>query len=196
MIQAIEAAQVAVSKVSLLDADSQANIPSTTIVAALVVPGEAVVGHVGDSRAYVLSESPDRCRVVTSDDSWAEQAIAAGVAPEEAYTDERAHVITRWLGADAPDAAPRLTTVSLEEGEVVVVCTDGLWNYFESAAELVAAAGPNFARRPPGDLAAHLVDVALAAGGHDNVTVAVVPAHLPAPDQPGFDQPGSDEPEE
>jgi serine/threonine protein phosphatase PrpC len=61
---------------------------------------------------------------------------------------------------------------------VLVVCTDGLWNYAESAAEL-ASVVPADARTNPLRCAQVLVGVALDGGGHDNVTVAVLP--FPAP---------------
>ena len=84
----------------------------------------------------------------------------------EAYADERAHAITGWLGADAVELDPHTASFEPDEPGVVVVCTDGLWNYAESAAEL-ASVVPKDART--------LVGVAIDGGGHDNITVAVLP---------------------
>jgi len=147
--------------------------PSTTMVVAVATPGQAVVGNVGDSRAYWLSEAAGRSRLVTVDDSWAQASIAEGMAPEAAYAHPEAHTITRWIGADAEPGAPALTAVDITEPGVLLVCTDGLWNYFAHPEELAALA--RLAGPAPMDMARQLSDAALAAGGQDNVTVAVLP---------------------
>jgi len=92
----------------------------------------------------------------------------------EAYADERAHAITGWLGADAVELDPHTASFEPDEPGVVVVCTDGLWNYAESAAEL-ASVVPEDARTRPLHCARTLVGVAIDGGGHDNITVAVLP---------------------
>ena len=56
----------------------------------------------------------------------------------EAYADERAHAITGWLGADAYELEPHTASFKPDRPGVVVVCTDGLWNYAESAEEMAA----------------------------------------------------------
>ncbi|MGH3673160.1 MAG: hypothetical protein ACRDSH_21460, partial [Pseudonocardiaceae bacterium] len=60
------------------------------------------------------------------------------------------------------------------EPGVVVVCTDGLWNYLDTVEEL-AAALPARAWKSPLDAARRLVEIALCCGGRDNITVAVLP---------------------
>jgi len=173
---AVEAAQQAVARLpGGTDPDGEA--PSTTIVAALVAPGSVTVANIGDSRAYWLTDVPDESFLLTVDDSWAEEAIAAGTPPERAYADPQAHVITRWLGADADDVLPKVTAVDTHAPGTVVICTDGLWNYFESADHLHAVVDPADDGPDPLALARRLVAAALEAGGHDNVTVAVIPAH-------------------
>ncbi|MGW0289314.1 PP2C family serine/threonine-protein phosphatase [Streptomyces tuirus] len=152
------------------------NAPACTIVGAVVTSGLLIVGWVGDSRAYWVpvdrSAPPAR---LTEDDSWAAQMVAAGLMNEaEAYADERAHAITGWLGADAYELEPHTAAFKPDRPGVVVVCTDGLWNYAEAADEM--------ARVVPLDAAVHplhsarvLLGHALDGGGHDNVTVALVP---------------------
>ncbi|GGV63668.1 PP2C family serine/threonine-protein phosphatase [Streptomyces massasporeus] len=152
------------------------NAPACTIVGAVVTSGLLIVGWVGDSRAYWVpvdrSAPPAR---LTEDDSWAAQMVAAGLMNEaEAYADERAHAITGWLGADAYELEPHTAAFKPDRPGVVVVCTDGLWNYAEAAEEM--------ARVVPLDAAVHplhsarvLLGHALDGGGHDNVTVALVP---------------------
>ncbi|MGW7792152.1 PP2C family protein-serine/threonine phosphatase, partial [Streptomyces tricolor] len=158
------------------------NAPACTIVGAVVTSGLLVVGWVGDSRAYWVptdrSTPPAR---LTEDDSWAAQMVAAGLMSEaEAYADERAHAITGWLGADAYELEPHTASFKPDRPGAVVVCTDGLWNYAETAEEMSEVVPPDAAVRPLHG-ARVLVGHALDGGGHDNVTVAVLP--FPAPPQ-------------
>jgi serine/threonine protein phosphatase PrpC len=158
------------------------NAPACTLVGSVVTPTLLVVGWVGDSRAYWIpvdrSSPPAR---LTEDDSWAAQMVAAGLMSEaEAYADERAHAITGWLGADAYELEPHTASFKPDRPGVVVVCTDGLWNYAESAEEMAEVVPPDAMVRPLHS-AQVLVGHALDGGGHDNVTVAVVP--FPAPPQ-------------
>ncbi|MFG2589275.1 PP2C family serine/threonine-protein phosphatase [Streptomyces sp. NPDC048438] len=152
------------------------NAPACTLVGAIMAGGLLVVGWVGDSRVYWVPEDrshpPAR---LTEDDSWAAQMVATGLMNEaEAYADERAHAITGWLGADAYELEPHTASFKPDRPGLVVVCTDGLWNYAEAAAEM-AAAVPADAYERPLHGAQVLVGHALDGGGHDNVTVALLP---------------------
>lgn len=152
------------------------NAPACTLVGAIVTSGLLTVGWVGDSRVYWVpvdrSSPPAR---LTEDDSWAAQMVAAGLMNEaEAYADERAHAITGWLGADAYELEPHTASFKPDRPGVVVVCTDGLWNYAEGPEEMAEAVPVDAATRPLHG-ARVLVGHALDGGGHDNVTVAVVP---------------------
>lgn len=157
------------------------NAPACTLVGAIMAGGLLIVGWVGDSRVYWVpedrSQPPAR---LTEDDSWAAQMVAAGLMNEaEAYADERAHAITGWLGADAYELEPHTASFKPDRAGLAVVCTDGLWNYAESAAEM-AAAVPSDACERPLHGAQVLVGHALDGGGHDNVTVALLPFAVPA----------------
>ncbi|MCU4182974.1 protein phosphatase 2C domain-containing protein [Acidiferrimicrobium sp. IK] len=155
--------------------------PSTTIVVALVEPGRVAVASVGDSRAYWLTPEPDEqeepgdaSRRLTVDDSLAEMAIKQGVPPEAAYRLPQAHVITRWLGAGAREGEePEVGVFTTERGGLLLVCTDGLWNYFEPPEHLASLITEHGGTTPI-EMARSLVDAANAAGGGDNITVAVV----------------------
>ncbi|MFI5754661.1 protein phosphatase 2C domain-containing protein [Streptomyces sp. NPDC051569] len=160
----------------------QQNAPACTIVGAVVAGGLLVIGWVGDSRAYWVPDDrsgpPAR---LTEDDSWAAQMVAAGLMNEaEAYADQRAHAITGWLGADAYELEPHTASFKPDRPGVVVVCTDGLWNYAEGAEEMAGAVPADAARRPL-HAAQVLVGHALDGGGHDNVTVALLPFAVPPP---------------
>ncbi|PJE94638.1 serine/threonine protein phosphatase [Streptomyces carminius] len=162
-------------------ADPARNAPACTIVGAVVTGEILTVGWVGDSRAYWVPEdrSTQPARL-TEDDSWAAQMVAAGLMEEaEAYADPRAHAITGWLGADAHEIDPHTASFTPDRPGVVVVCTDGLWNYAESAEEMTSVVAPD-ARTEPLRCARQLVGHALDGGGHDNVTVAVVPFPVPS----------------
>ncbi|MEW2633424.1 protein phosphatase 2C domain-containing protein [Streptomyces sp. NPDC048389] len=156
------------------------NAPACTIVGAVAAGELLIVGWVGDSRAYWVPDDrsgpPAR---LTEDDSWAAQMVAAGLMNEaEAYADERAHAITGWLGADAYELEPHTAAFKPDRSGVVVVCTDGLWNYAEAAEEMARAIPADASQRPLHS-AQMLVGHALDGGGHDNVTVAVLPFAVP-----------------
>ncbi|MFJ4852124.1 MULTISPECIES: PP2C family serine/threonine-protein phosphatase [unclassified Streptomyces] len=163
------------------DPHRQQNAPACTLVGAVMANGLLIVGWVGDSRVYWVPEDrsspPAR---LTEDDSWAAQMVAAGLMNEaEAYADERAHAITGWLGADSYELEPHTASFKPDRPGTAVICTDGLWNYAESAAEMSAALPPDAHERPLHG-AQVLVGHALDGGGHDNVTVALLPFAVPA----------------
>lgn len=173
MGEAFARAQVAVTLVPDDEPDGNDVSPSTTLVTAVATAERVVVGNLGDSRAYWLSSVAGRSRLLTVDDSWAQERIAEGVAADIAYADPDAHTITRWIGGDAESVVPTLTFMEVEEPGLLVLCTDGLWNYFEDVDRL----GDLVPRSPttPMQIARELTDAALEAGGQDNITVVVLP---------------------
>ncbi len=180
--QAFHEAQAAVLRVPEHEAGRDDPSPSTTLVAAAGTPERIVVGNVGDSRAYWLSAGDaSHSRVLTVDDSGAQQRISDGVPPEIALGSYDAHTITRWIGSDTDSVEPRLVSLEIVEPGVLLVCTDGLWNYFPDLEELARLVFSGAA--PPLEVARRLVQAALDAGGHDNITVIVVPLDptTPAP---------------
>ncbi|MFJ6215269.1 PP2C family serine/threonine-protein phosphatase [Streptomyces sp. NPDC092296] len=162
--------------------DGHHNSPACTCVAAVATGGTVTIGWIGDSRAYWVPDDRETAEPyrLTEDDSWAARMVSAGLMAEaEAYADPRAHAITGWLGADAGELDPHTLSFTPHVPGVVLVCTDGLWNYAEAATAL-ADAVPADARTEPLRAAQELVKFALAGGGHDNITVAVLP-FPPAP---------------
>ncbi len=86
---------------------------------------------------------------LTRDDSVAEGMVEAGLATEEtAMALPHAHVLTRWLGAEAadlendPDRAPHVERFSVSGPGILLTCSDGLWNYLPDAADLARLALP------------------------------------------------------
>jgi serine/threonine protein phosphatase PrpC len=156
-----------------------ATAPSCTYTAATVVPTsegavEITVGNVGDSRAYWLPDPPAAARQLTVDDSVAQELMTAGAAADSELVQRGAHTLTRWLGADSEptpwaDSSVQATTV-VGPGSLLL-CSDGLWNYLPDPADIArfcTGTDPTAAARA-------LTEFALKAGGHDNITVAVIP---------------------
>jgi serine/threonine protein phosphatase PrpC len=156
--------------------------PSCTLVAAVVDPGTrgdptVTVGWVGDSRAYWLAapDAAEPARLLTVDHSWAAEMIAAGVLDAAtAMADRRAHAITRWLGAGG-EPEPDVVTIRPAGPGLLLLCSDGLWNYLPGAADLAEVALPRLERDGPAGVARALTAIALDAGGRDNITVVAVP---------------------
>ena len=172
MAAAGEAAHEAASAVARR-VSGRGNPPSTTFVAALLEGRDALVGWVGDSRAYWFPDEGDP-EQLSVDDSWAAEAIALGVPREEAESGPNAHAITRWLGADAPDPVPRTARRRLEGAGWLLLCSDGLWNYCSEAHDLAAlVARTAEGAATPRDLAGALVRWAVEQGGADNISVAL-----------------------
>ncbi|MCO5969885.1 PP2C family protein-serine/threonine phosphatase [Actinoallomurus soli] len=151
-------------------AGSPNDAPACTYVSAYAGPSGVTVGWVGDSRAYWLAGQASRR--LTTDDSWAAEMVAHGVLTEaEARVHPNAHAIVAWLGADAGEIEPHVTTFVPEGPGTLLLCSDGLWNYYPEAAALTAV----LPDADPLTAARHLVRLALEAGGRDNITVVVIP---------------------
>jgi len=148
--------------------------PSATYVSAIVSGQGVTVSWLGDSRVYWLGADGHAMRLST-DDSMAEELVAQGRMNEaDALASPQAHVITRWLGADLAEVHPHVLRVEPIGPGVVLVCSDGLWNYRPEAAGLAQLALPA-ALTEPLSAAATLVKFALDAGGMDNITALLVP---------------------
>ncbi|GAA4787681.1 hypothetical protein GCM10023200_22390 [Actinomycetospora chlora] len=169
---AAEAARRAVAAL----APGQGAAPACTYVAAVLDAERAVVSWAGDSRAYWLSpDAPDDSAVLTEDDSWAAEMIAAGlVGADDALSDPRAHVITRWLAADAPDVVARHREWTLDGTGVLMLCSDGVWNHLPDAPVLAGILAASGTRDDVHADALALVEAALDEGGHDNATAIVL----------------------
>jgi serine/threonine protein phosphatase PrpC len=151
--------------------DGNPNPPSTTFVAVIVTAAAVTVGWVGDSRAYWVPDlgTPGGPSCLTVDDTLAGQLSAAGVAM--ATDAPNAGALIRWLGADATDTEPHTSTLVPPGPGRVVVCSDGLYRYVPQPDQLANATPAG----PPIEVASALVQLALEAGGQDNVTVVVLP---------------------
>ncbi|MDR2189273.1 MAG: protein phosphatase 2C domain-containing protein [Azonexus sp.] len=157
--------------------------PHSTAVMFLLQPGKATWGHCGDSRLYHFRG--DRLVRRTVDHSYVEHLIAIGrITPEEAATHPHRNVLLTSLGGQD---APLFDIAELDQlvaGDAFLLCSDGLWAYFEDA-ELAALIAGNTARRA----CERLIEAARqrAGGGGDNLSLAIIkliddtPPAKPAP---------------
>lgn len=140
----------------------------TTATAALLEGERLVIAQVGDSRAYLLHQG--RLQQITRDHSLVADMIDAGqLTEEEARVHPQRSVITRALGSD-PTTQPDLYEINVEAGDRLLLCSDGLSGMVsdQDIEEVMHST------RDPQRCANTLVDEAIAAGGHDNVTAIVV----------------------
>jgi protein phosphatase len=147
----------------------------TTCVACLLVdPQHAVIGHVGDSRAYLLRDGRLQC--LTRDHTIVEELVLRGLlSPEDAERHPHNSVLSRNLGATA-ETRVDLLDLELKPGDRVLLCSDGLYGY-ASAEGIQYVLGSGDA---PEHVAHELIELALRGGGGDNVTAIVIetPAQL------------------
>jgi serine/threonine protein phosphatase PrpC len=176
---AVAAAQRALAG---LDEPGLGDPPSATFVSAVMTTETVTLCWLGDSRAYWLgSGTGSDAERLTCDDSVAGEMVAAGLVSEDAAMAlPGAHVVTGWVGASSPGAPPHVATFTPPGPGVLLLCSDGLWNYQPEAAGLAGLALPGALTDPLGTAAA-LVEFALRAGGSDNITVVLAPFPPAAP---------------
>ncbi len=139
----------------------------TTLTAGLICANRLTIGHIGDSRAYLIDHGS--IKLLTRDHSLIEQLVQEGqVKPEDAQNHPKRHVLTRALGTVAEPEID-LTELEIETGAALVFCTDGLTNMV-SADEILAL----YHELPdPEKLTQALIDLANERGGLDNITVVI-----------------------
>jgi PPM family protein phosphatase len=149
--------------------DRDASGMGTTMTVALVEDGRVVFGHVGDSRGYLIREGS--IEQLTDDHSLVAELVRSGrLTPEEAEAHPQRSVITRAVGTE-PDVDVDTFTVEPEEGDLFLICSDGLTDMVDDGTIIEAIER----HRDDLDEAANaLVGAANRVGGEDNITVLLV----------------------
>ena len=139
----------------------------TTLSVAWIVAEQAYIAHVGDSRIYKFDG--DTIYQLTDDHSVVAELVRSGaLSKNEAQIHPHRNVLTRALGA-APEVSFDMREESLKVGDILILCTDGLYSLV-SDQELKEVAGT---LTDPQEAAERLVALANARGGHDNITALV-----------------------
>jgi PPM family protein phosphatase len=146
--------------------DREASGMGTTMTVALVEGDEVAIGHVGDSRAYLIRDG--RLEQLTDDHSLVAELVRSGkLTPEEAETHPQRSVITRALGTEA-EVDVDTFSVRSAPGDLFLLCSDGLTSMVDDETILDAV------ERNRADLeeaAKALINAANRGGGEDNITV-------------------------
>ncbi|HPS78268.1 MAG TPA: protein phosphatase 2C domain-containing protein [Thermoanaerobaculaceae bacterium] len=141
---------------------------STAVI--LVVAGrDVLIGHLGDSRAY-LSRGDHLVRL-TRDHTWVQQLVDQNLlSEEEARNHPDASVLAHAFGRESGLSLELSPGLAIHRGDTILLCSDGLSGYLtdDEISGILARRGD------PQPTAADLVEAALATGGHDNITVQLV----------------------
>lgn len=139
----------------------------TTLTALLVQGKNVFIAHVGDSRAYLIRDAT--IKQLTEDHSLVNEQIKAGMlTPEQAERSPLKNIITRSVGFERHVAAD-VFGVEAEEGDVFLLCSDGLSNLVDDDTILRLVRSEPFERLPQA-----LIDQANERGGDDNITAIVI----------------------
>jgi serine/threonine protein phosphatase PrpC len=146
--------------------DAAASGMGTTMTVALVEDGRVAIGHVGDSRAYLIRDGS--LEQLTEDHSLVAELVRSGkLSPEEAESHPQRSVITRALGTD-PDVDVDTFSVETKPGDLFLICSDGLTSMVDDETILAEVASN---RDDLKSAAKALIRAANKGGGEDNITV-------------------------
>jgi PPM family protein phosphatase len=156
--------------------DTPNNHMGTTVVLALLqedpdhpgTPVQAWIGHIGDSRAYLVHQGRLAC--ITRDHSAVQLLLDHNlIAPEEVHNHPDASILTRTLGQEL-NVEIELDAVALGPGDTLLLCSDGLWGYVSDREIERVLTDPALSAE---GASRALLDLALEAGGHDNVGIQI-----------------------
>ena len=147
----------------------------TTLTSVLLSGSRAVLGHVGDSRAYRLRNGT--IAVLTNDHSWVHEQVTAGFLTEEAArTHPLKNVVTQALGGNSEPKVDVLET-DIADGDLYLLCSDGL-NSMLTDSEIggILASGDSLE-----ETCNNLISAANQRGGSDNISVVLLRARAAQP---------------
>lgn len=168
MYEAVVAADNAIKRKSR--EEKSVKSMGTTLVAAWLFDGYANIIWCGDSRGYLFNPVSGLAQV-TKDHSYVQELVDSGrLLPEYAFDHPDSNIITRSLGNPQKAANPDFVRLPLQEGEVILLCTDGLNSMLrDEEIEAVMQETSN----EIDTCTKALIQGALDLGGHDNVTVVL-----------------------
>ena len=141
---------------------------ATTLVACALRYDQAVVSHVGDSRCYLVRNG--QARQVTQDHTWVNEQRKMGlISAGEIPSSDSRHVLIRSVGPEM-FVSPDTTALSLQPGDVLVLCTDGLHDETDEATIARIVSQKKSADELARELVAHAVEI----DGGDNTTAQVI----------------------
>ena len=149
------------------DHDASLSGMGTTLTTAATLGDNLVIGHIGDSRAYLYRGGG--LTQLTKDHTVAQELIDAGVSSTDPAARSMRHVLTAALGSLGTRIQPEVRRLRLKENDQLVLCTDGLSDMVDEKTIASLLRNSNSAAKACEDLKT----VALAAGGTDNLTVIV-----------------------
>jgi hypothetical protein len=143
----------------------------TTLDVVAFAGDRAIVAHVGDSRTYLFRDA--RIHLLTTDHTMAERLVREGrLSRADAQRSQLRQYLTNAIGSPG-QLFVETARIPIRVGDKLLMCSDGLYDYFPDAAELAAAlAGPDDARAID-----QLIDLANERGGADNITAVVISIH-------------------
>src|SRR5262245_50981676 len=140
----------------------------TTLDVVLIAGPEAFVAHVGDSRTYLVRDG--RSSQITTDHTVAEVLVIEGkLTIEEAQVSPLRTILVNAIGVSA-DVGVEMAHVTLKRGDRLLLCSDGLHDYFPVEEEIAQKLSTD----APGDALKDMVELAKTRGGHDNITGVAV----------------------
>lgn len=139
----------------------------TTLVVACISDNILKVANIGDSRLYIVN---DDITQITRDHSWVEEMISLGeIKREQARTHEKKNIITRAIGG-SDNVEPEMFSVDLQDGDKILMCTDGLTNMLEDS-EILNIIKNNSDIKEAAEI---LCRQANDNGGKDNISVMLI----------------------
>ncbi|MFV9509930.1 Stp1/IreP family PP2C-type Ser/Thr phosphatase [Tepidibacillus sp. LV47] len=165
--EAIEKANTVVYQTSINDERYRGM--GTTVVAAIVNEEGILLGHIGDSRAYLIDQ--EKIQQLTSDHSLVNELVKSGqISEEDAINHPRKNILTRALGTDE-SVKLDMNLIPWKKGQTLLLCSDGLTNEVsdEKIFELV-----NLNPENPNEIVKQLIDQANQAEGKDNISVILI----------------------
>jgi serine/threonine protein phosphatase PrpC len=178
LIEATEATRqmlikmIPASTVPVVDGNPAHDLPSATIVAAVIQNNAITIGWLGDSRAYWVTD--EEITLLTSDDSYASILIQEQKASSyvEALNMRNGHAITACVAEDC-DTPLHVREVPFTEKGLLILCSDGLWNYLIDDIEFGLTVNEALQNNENIAGALHsLVEFAYEQGGMDNISIA------------------------